>query len=97
LGRSPDQGAFDFWLSVYRNDNAQGLNGFEHMLQAFEGSQEFANLVYALDAVPPPSSCDVFEEQNCNNGGGFWDSSTCSCDYPPPPDPCGGGYNYYCY
>jgi hypothetical protein len=97
LGRAPDQGGFDNWLSVYRNDMAQGLNGFEHMLQAFEYSTEFANLVYSLEAAPPPSSCDAFEEQNCNNNGGFWDSSNCFCDYPPPPDPCYSGYGYYCY
>jgi hypothetical protein len=101
LGRAPDPDGYNFWLSILRNDNAQGLDGREHLLQAFEGSTEFANLVFSLEADPPPSSCDPVEEQNCNNNGGIWDSSTCFCDYPPPPDPCyggGGGYYYYdCY
>lgn len=98
LGRAPDQGGFDFWLSVYRNDRAQGINGHEHMLQGFEYSMEFANLVASLEAAPPPSSCDPTEEQFCYNNGGLWDSSNCSCEYyEPPPDPCYGGGGYYCY
>ena len=94
LGREPDPDGFNFWLSVYRNDPAQGVNGHEHMLQAFEGSMEFINLVYSLESAPPPVVCDPVEEQACWNGGGLWDSSTCFCEYPPPYDPC---YPYYCY
>ena len=95
LGREPDQSGWNFWVSVYRNDLAQGINGHEHMLQAFEQSTEFIDLVYALEPAPPPVVCDPVEEQSCWNNGGIWDSSTCSCEYPPPYyDPC---YPYYCY
>src|SRR5215213_12670 len=93
LGRAPDQDGFKFGLSVYRNDLAQGINGHEHMLQAFEQSTDFINLVYTLEAAPPPVVCDPVDEQACWNGGGLWDSSACSCEYPPPYDPC---YPYYC-
>lgn len=94
LGRAPDPDGYNFWLSVYRNDLAQGINGHEHMLQAFEGSGEFSNLVYSLEVAPPPVICDSAEEQMCWNNGGLWDPSTCFCEYPPPYDPC---YPYYCY
>jgi len=94
LGRDPDQSGWSFWVSVYRNDPAQGVNGHEHLLQAFEQSTEFIDLVYSLEAAPPPVVCDPVEEQACWNGGGLWDPSTCFCEYPPPYDPC---YPYYCY
>jgi hypothetical protein len=84
---------------VLRNDNAQGINGREHLLQGFEYSTEFMNLVYALEAsAPPPPSCDPVEEQDCYYQGGSWDSASCFCTiiYEPPPDPC-GAYGYYCY
>jgi len=94
LGRAPDQSGWSFWVSVYRNDPAQGVNGHEHLLQAFEQSTEFIDLVYSLEVAPPPVVCDPVEEQACWNGGGLWDSSTCFCEYPSPYDPC---YPYYCY
>lgn len=93
LGRDPDQSGWNFWVSVYRNDLAQGVNGHEHLLQAFEQSTEFIDLVYSLETAPPPVVCDPVEEQACWNGGGLWDPSTCFCEYPPPYDPC---YPYYC-
>jgi len=95
LGRDPDQSGWNFWVSVYRNDLAQGINGHEHMLQAFEQSTEFINLVSSLVVAAPPIVCDPVEEQSCWNNGGIWDSSTCFCEYPPPYyEPC---YPYYCY
>jgi hypothetical protein len=97
LGRAPDQGGFDNWLTAYRNDLAQGINGHEHLLQGFEYSTEFANLVASLEIEPPPSYCDPMEEQLCYNNGGLWDSGNCSCEYfEPPPDPC-YSQGYYCY
>lgn len=95
LGREPEQAGWEFWVNIYRNDLAQGINGHEHLLQGFEGSVEFANLVSNLEAAPPPSVCDPVDEQACWNAGGIWDPSTCFCEYPPPYyDPC---YPYYCY
>jgi len=94
LLRDPDSGGYNAWLSVLQNDNAQGLNGREHLLQGFEYSQEFANLIGGLEMMPtpdpPPTSCDPVQEQNCYNAGGSWDSATCTCIYEPPPDPCYG-------
>jgi hypothetical protein len=31
--------------------------------------------------VPPPPTCDPYDEQYCYNTGGWWDSNTCSCFY----------------
>jgi hypothetical protein len=50
LQRDPDTGGYNFWLSVLQNDNAQGLNGKEHLIQAFELSSEFSDLVSSLEA-----------------------------------------------
>ncbi len=99
LHRGPDEQGYNFWLSILRSDNAQGIDGREHLLQGFEFSQEFANLVYSLEAnTPPPPSCDPVEEQECYYQGGSWDSNSCFCTiiYEPPPDYC-GAYGYYCY
>jgi len=80
LQRDPDPGGYEFWLSVLRSDNAQGLNGREHLLQGFEYSTEFMNLVNSLIATDPlEEACDPVEEQSCYNMGGIWDSDTCSC------------------
>jgi Domain of unknown function (DUF4214) len=80
LGRVPDPGGYAFWLSVLQSDNAQGLNGREHLLQGFELSPEFINLVSSLTAVAPlEEACDLNEEQACYNNFGIWDSDTCSC------------------
>ncbi|HEX8633127.1 MAG TPA: DUF4214 domain-containing protein [Pyrinomonadaceae bacterium] len=98
LWRAPDADGYNFWLNTLRNDNAQGINGREHLLQAFEYSTDFANLIYSLEAAPPSNVCDVTEEQNCYSYGGSWNSSTCACTYYEPPDPCyGGGTGYYAY
>jgi hypothetical protein len=102
LHRGPDENGYNSWLSVLRSDNAQGINGREHLLQGFEYSQEFMNLIYSMEAPDPPApSCDPVQEQNCYNQGGSWDPDSCFCTiiYEPPPDPCGGygGYGYYCY
>ena len=99
LQRAPDESGYNFWLSVLRNDNAQGINGREHLLQAFELSDEYRILVESLAAGSQTPSCNTFEEQNCYNQGGFWDSTNCSCTIiqPPPPDPCYYQYGYYCY
>jgi hypothetical protein len=80
LQRQPDPGGYDFWLATLRSDNAQGLNGREHLLQGFEFSTEFMNLVNSLIATDPlEEACDPIEEQSCYNIGGIWDSTTCSC------------------
>lgn len=36
---------------------------------------------------PPPPTCDPNQQQACENNGGNWNSTNCSCSYPPP-DPC---------
>jgi hypothetical protein len=99
LQRAPDSGGYNAWLNVVRDYNAQGLNGREVTLQGFENSTEFANLVYSLEAAPPPDLCDTTEQQNCYSFGGHWNTDTCSCEYyEPPPDPCYSyGYAYNCY
>lgn len=86
LMREPDEAGYNYWLSVLQNDNAQGFNGREHLLQAFESCQEFQDVLNSLVASTPPSSCDPIQEQSCYDNGGNWNSSTCSCTYPP--DPC---------
>jgi hypothetical protein len=96
LQRDPDEGGFNFWLGVLQSDNAQGMNGREHLLQAFEQSAEFANLVYALEPGYPPPYCDLVQEQDCYNQGGAWDPGICQCELPPPPDPCWNGSYYIC-
>lgn len=99
LQRAPDESGYNFWLSVLRNDNAQGINGREHLLQAFELSDEYRILVESLVAGSQTPSCNTFEEQNCYIQGGSWDSTNCFCTIiqPPPPDPCYYQYGYYCY
>lgn len=49
LQREPDEDGYNFWLNVLQNDNAQGLNGRERLLQGFENSSEFADKVYAVE------------------------------------------------
>lgn len=89
LQRAPDSDGYNFWLGVLRSDNAQGLNGREHLIQGFEWSGDFMNLVYSLEVAPPPNTCDAALEQDCYNNGGSWNTNTCSCEYyDPPPDPC---------
>jgi len=95
LQREHDQGGFNFWLGVLRNDNASGVNGREHLLRAFEESGEFAEVVASLDAMAAPEEptlCDTAQEQSCYNQGGTWDSTNCSCtvipEPEPEPDPC---------
>ena len=80
LGRVPDPDGYAFWLSVLQSDNAQGLNGREHLLVGFEFSPEFINLVSSLTAAAPlEEACDPNEEQACYNNFGIWDSDICSC------------------
>lgn len=90
LMRNPEDAGYYGWLSILQNYNAQGVNGREYLLQGFEGSAEFQNLVNSLDASlpppPPPSSCDPVQEQSCYDNGGIWNLSTCFCN--APPDPC---------
>jgi hypothetical protein len=38
--------------------------------------------------------CDPAEEWNCNNGGGNWDSGSCTCDYS---NGCDAGQEQDCY
>jgi hypothetical protein len=35
----------------------------------------------------PTTGCNTLQEQQCYNGGGSWDPSTCQCFYEPDPDP----------
>lgn len=80
LGRDPDHDGYLFWLATLQSDRAQGLNGFEHLLQGFEYSTEFMNLVNSLAAADPlEEACDSVAEQDCYNNYGIWDSDTCSC------------------
>jgi len=53
LQREPDTGGYNFWLSVLQNDIAQGQNGKEHLILAFEGCPEFSDLVNSLEAIAP--------------------------------------------
>jgi hypothetical protein len=87
LLREPDQGGYNFWLGVLQNDNANGLQGRAHLIQAFVECTEFADIVYALTDTPPPAPvCSPIEEQGCYNNGGTWDPDNCFCTYEP--DPC---------
>jgi hypothetical protein len=80
LGRVPDPDGYAFWLSVLQSDNAQGLNGREHLILGFELSPEFINLVGSLAAqAPVEGACNQAEEQSCINNYGTWDADTCTC------------------
>lgn len=97
LQRAPDEGGYNFWLGVLRDQNAQGMNGRENMLSAFDQSTEFANLINSLEApAPPEPTCDPVQEQDCYYQGGTWDAGSCFCTLPPPYDPCWNGSYYTC-
>ncbi len=98
LLREPDSEGYNFWLQVLYSDNAQGLDGRGHLLRGFEESGEFAEIVNGLVMESSPGACDRFQEQNCYDSGGSWDSSNCSCSYiqEPPPDPCWNGSMFIC-
>ena len=49
---------------------------------------------FAPPPPPPPVGCDPVEEWNCNNGGGNWDSGSCTCDYS---NNCDAGQEQDCY
>jgi hypothetical protein len=52
-------------------------------------SSRYGNSLTQLRAVlnpAPPSSCDPVQQQNCEDNGGTWNSSTCHCT--PQFDPC---------
>jgi hypothetical protein len=85
LEREPDEGGYNFWLSILRDDNANGRDGREHLLQGFEYSTEFANVVDSI-VMTTTAACDATQEQSCYDSGGNWDAGTCSCTIPP--DPC---------
>jgi hypothetical protein len=52
----------------------------------------FTDVLFYPPAPPPPSSCDSTQAQACFDGGGSWDSNSCSCSYyEPPPDDCPSG------
>jgi len=99
LLREPDTSGLNFWVGALQNDNANGMNGREHLIRAFEESGEFSDVVASLEMTAPPEEptlCDTVQEQSCYNQGGSWDATTCSCTYiqpDPDPDPCYGGYN----
>ena len=83
LQRDPDPDGYNFWLVVLRSDNAHGLNGRDHLMQGFEYSTEFMQLVSGLvPAEPLEDACDPVEAQDCANGGGTWDNIECACTYP---------------
>lgn len=87
LQREPDEGGYNFWLSILQNENSQGLPGRAHLIVAFEECSEFADLINALEgSLPPQPTCNPAEEQACYNNGGTWDPGLCSCTYEP--DPC---------
>jgi Domain of unknown function (DUF4214) len=95
LQRDPDANGYANWLATLRSDNAQGLNGREHLFQGFEYSIEFMNLVNSLIPEDPlEEACDPVEEQDCYNIGGFWDPDTCSCT-PPSCNPYDEQTCYY--
>lgn len=80
LQRDPDESGYANWLSTLQYDNAHGLNGREHLLQGFEYSTEFINLVNSLTPADPlEEACDPVEELNCYYNGGTWDANTCFC------------------
>ncbi|HXM46935.1 MAG TPA: DUF4214 domain-containing protein [Pyrinomonadaceae bacterium] len=80
LQRDPDADGYAFWLATLQSDNANGLNGREHLLQGFEGSTEFMNLVSSLVATAAlEDACDPIDQQYCANTGGSWDPDSCTC------------------
>ena len=54
-------------------------------------TSRYGNSLNQLRAVlnptppPPPSSCDSVQQQNCEDGGGTWNSTNCTCR---PADSC---------
>lgn len=93
LQRDPDQDGYNFWLATLRADNAQGLNGREHLFQGFELSTEFMQLVSELvPADPLEEACDPIEVQDCVNYGGIWNDIDCTCSYP-----CNSNEEQWCY
>ncbi|MCP9494727.1 MAG: RICIN domain-containing protein [Pyrinomonadaceae bacterium MAG19_C2-C3] len=50
--RAPASPEHASWLSTLGSYNAQGQNGRELLLQSFETSSEFVNLVYSLELAP---------------------------------------------
>jgi hypothetical protein len=91
LLREPDPGGYNTWINALQNYNAQGLDGRELVLQGFEYSTEFANLVAALERVPeeppppPPPPCTD------NDGDGYCSSQDCN-DYDSSVYPGAGTY-----
>jgi hypothetical protein len=87
LLREPDQSGYNFWLGILQNDNANGLPGRAHLIQAFVECTEFADIVYALTDTPPPGPvCNPADAQFCYNNSGTWDPDYCGCTYEY--DPC---------
>lgn len=105
LLREPDAGGFNYWLAAMQNDYAEGRNGRDHLIRAFEESAEFGQVVSRInspEAPPPPALCDDTQQiTDCYNAGGTWTTDTCSCTYPEPEptpeDPCYSGHYYMCY
>jgi Domain of unknown function (DUF4214) len=85
LGRDPDEGGYNSWLAALHDDEANGRDGREHLIQGFEYSTEFANVVASIEMTTEPT-CDPVQEQSCYDSGGTWDSGSCLCTIPP--DPC---------
>lgn len=59
LLREPDSGGFNYWLDAMLNDYAEGRNGRDHLIRAFEESIEFGQVVASInspEAPPPPGA-----------------------------------------
>ncbi|MGI8997647.1 MAG: DUF4214 domain-containing protein [Pyrinomonadaceae bacterium] len=73
LLREPDATGYNDWLRVLRDANARGENGREFLLQNFEGSQEFINLVGSLTSMEPSTPAPTPDPDPtpdpCDEGG----------------------------
>lgn len=62
------------------------------MIFGFQGSIPFPcnpqTSCFLFQPPPPPPSCNPTQQEACINNGGNWNTVSCTCSYPPPPNPC---------
>jgi len=56
-------------------------NGCNVILGGINCNSGLNRMPYNPPPPPPPPSCDSWQEQDCYNSGGYWDSNSCTCSY----------------